>query len=356
MNVLFINRSDSPGVYGIERWMIGLGTELRRQGHWVGVAGREGSALLRAARERGLFVFPYRVISGLSWIAAIRLHAFFIQYRIHFVCVKYYKDLRVAARARLDLPVSVFIRRGAMGDVQDRVKDRLALRGANGVIVPSEALKKQFCRARWLRPEKVHVMHHAIDLSEFENVQPKSGLAECPCRVAYVGRLHPVKGTDVLLQAWATVVAKARYARLLLVGGGDQATYERMAADLGIRDSVDFAGYQEDVKPWIAAADFVVLPSREEGGGLVVLESLALGKPVIASDVGGIPEYIEDGKTGYLVPPGDANALAGAILWLMGNPDKLLQMEESGQAQVQAKCGMPAAAQRFLRVVSGQEA
>ena len=107
-------------------------------------------------------------------------------------------------------------------------------------------------------------------------------------------------------------------ATLLVVGEGSRRdALEELAADLGIADRVVFTGRRDDVPAVTAALDIAVLPSYREALGLTVLEAMALSRPVVASDVGGIPEMIEDGRTGLLVPPRDPAALAAAIIRLL---------------------------------------
>lgn len=132
--------------------------------------------------------------------------------------------------------------------------------------------------------------------------------------VGVVARLEPEKGHPTLLDAWPAVVAAVPDAHLLIVGEGSQREpLEAQAAALGIEDSVVFTGRRDDVPAVTAALDVAVLPSYREAQGLSILEAMALSRPVVASAVGGIPEMIEDGRTGILVPPHDPAALAAGI-------------------------------------------
>jgi glycosyltransferase involved in cell wall biosynthesis len=136
--------------------------------------------------------------------------------------------------------------------------------------------------------------------------------------VGVVARLEPEKGHPTLLDAWPAVVAALPEAHLLIVGEGSQReTLEAQAAALAIEASVTFTGRRDDVPAVTAALDVAVLPSYREAQGLSILEAMALSRPVVASAVGGIPEMIEDGRTGILVPPHDAAALSAAIIRLL---------------------------------------
>jgi len=151
-------------------------------------------------------------------------------------------------------------------------------------------------------------------------------------------RLEPVKGLDVLLRA----VALLREAQphgvgaVVLAGSGSQeAVLRRLAADLGLTDELIMPGFVAALPPLLAQIDLFVMPSLSEGFPLVLLEAMALGKPVVASAVGGIPEVVEDGVTGVLVPPKDPQALADAIGELLGDPDKVAAMGKAGQDRVE---------------------
>lgn len=170
----------------------------------------------------------------------------------------------------------------------------------------------------------VSLIYNGVDLERYDHQEPcctlreEYGLPADAQLVGVVARLEPEKGHSTLLEAWPAVVAAVPSARLLVVGEGSRRdALEVQAADLGIADRVVFTGRRDDVPAVTAALDVAVLPSYREAQGLTILEAMALSRPVVASAVGGIPEMIEDGKSGLLVPPHDAPALAAAIVRLL---------------------------------------
>ncbi|GIW20581.1 MAG: hypothetical protein KatS3mg065_0877 [Chloroflexota bacterium] len=170
----------------------------------------------------------------------------------------------------------------------------------------------------------VELIYNGVDLSRYDHQEPcctlreEYGLPPDAQLVGVVARLEPEKGHPTLLAAWPEVVRRCPQAYLLVVGEGSQRdALEALAAELGIADHVVFTGRRDDVPAVTAALDVAVLPSYREAQGLVILEAMALGRPVVASNVGGIPEVIDDGVSGLLVPPGDPVALAGAIVRLL---------------------------------------
>jgi glycosyltransferase involved in cell wall biosynthesis len=153
--------------------------------------------------------------------------------------------------------------------------------------------------------------------------------------VGVVARLEPEKGHPTLLEAWPAVLAAVPNARLLVVGEGSQRELlEAQASSLGLLDgrssSVIFTGRRDDVPAVTAALDVAVLPSYREAQGLSILEAMALSRPVVASAVGGIPEMIDDRRTGLLVPPRDAGALAAAIIRLLQDPGYAASIGRAG--------------------------
>lgn len=180
---------------------------------------------------------------------------------------------------------------------------------------------------RRLTPRRrIERIHLGIDLTKIRAstgsgaaVRRTHGWGEAPL-VGIVGRLEQWKGQDVFLRAVARIATAHRSARFIVVGGavlGWEGDYpqrlRRLATELGIADRVEFVGHQDDVYPWFDALDVVVHASTGEPFGLVLVEAMALGKPVVATAAGGPTEIIEDGVSGVLVPPGDHEAMAVAI-------------------------------------------
>jgi glycosyltransferase involved in cell wall biosynthesis len=150
------------------------------------------------------------------------------------------------------------------------------------------------------------------------------------------GRLVPIKGFDLLLQALPAILDALPASRLLLVGDGpDRPLLEAQARALGVADRVQLVGVHAQVAPFLAAADLLVAPSRNEGLGKALVEAMALGCPVVATRVGGIPTVVADGETGRLVPPEDPGALAQAVAELLGDPGLRQTMGEAGRRRAE---------------------
>jgi len=159
--------------------------------------------------------------------------------------------------------------------------------------------------------------------------------------VGMIGRLCPTKGQEEFLKAIQQITREIPDLTGVMIGkdiefrGVYEARLKNLAQEYKLNGRMVFAGHQEDPFPWIQAMDFLVLPSKAEGMPLVLLEAMSMKKAVVASAVGGVPEVVEDGITGILVPPGDSDVLAKAILKLLKDPRLAASMGEAGFQRVQ---------------------
>ncbi|MBX2806830.1 MAG: glycosyltransferase [Hyphomicrobiales bacterium] len=184
-------------------------------------------------------------------------------------------------------------------------------------------------RRHW---DKLHIVHCGVEPERYDGARNTSGH-----RLLFVGRLAGVKGISVLFQALEQVVRRFPGLHLTLIGDGpEREDLEREAGARGLAGAVSFAGYrsQAEVAKALRETDMLVLPSFAEGVPVVLMEAMAAGLPIISSRVAGIPELVEDGVSGLLVPPGDADAVASAISELLADPALRVSMGERGRAKV----------------------
>ncbi len=195
-----------------------------------------------------------------------------------------------------------------------------SLRNSQGIIAVSRKLKDKVVE-RGIDPDKVKVLYNGVNRSIFKPMEKSScreklGLSANEKIVLFIGNLVPVKGIPFLLEAFSLARQRGMDAKLVIIGDGTlRSDLESKARSLHLEDSVHFTGIQphDRIALWMNASDLLCLPSINEGCPNVVLESLSCGIPVVASNVGGIPELIEDRKQGILVEPANAEMLAAAI-------------------------------------------
>jgi glycosyltransferase involved in cell wall biosynthesis len=200
------------------------------------------------------------------------------------------------------------------------------LRGATSVIAPSAAIRDELLRAGF-SSERVVYFANAVDVNRFRPATPvEKAQAKIALRlsnetvvIGTVARLVQRKGIDVLLRAFA-IVRHSHRVHLLVLGDGPLGEELRaLAHELRIEDSVSWLGFQADPVKWLQAMEVFAFPSRLEGVPNAVLEAMAAGLPIVATTIGGVIDLLEEGRTGFLIPPDDPDALAAALDRLIRN-------------------------------------
>jgi glycosyltransferase involved in cell wall biosynthesis len=221
------------------------------------------------------------------------------------------------------------------------------LRGCDHIIAVSQALAEATTQIGIPRAS-ITVVPDGVDLTHFTS---SSSDRQEPL-ILYVGSLIKRKGVVYLLEAMASIVRAYPSCRLVIVGGGpERPSLENVASNLDLNEQVTFAGSQtpDQVLNWMQRAKLFVLPSVEEGLGVVLLEALACGIPIVASHVGGIPEVVTP-DVGVLVPPADANSLAEAIGQLLGDDHQWAQMSANARARAENHYDWHQIAAQFITI------
>jgi len=216
------------------------------------------------------------------------------------------------------------------------------------LICVSEAIRTR-CLAAGLPESLLTVIPDFVDCRHFDSGvgQELAPGTDSPTLLT-IGRLTASKGHRVLLRAMREVVRRMPGARLLICGTGmDEAALRRQAHALGLGDRVEFLGFAPDVRRVLAQADVFVMPSLSEGLGVAVLEAMAMAKPVVSSDAGGLPESVIDGETGLVVAAGDAGALAEALLDLLTDPARATKMGQAGRERALSHYDRPRIVERI---------
>ncbi len=187
-------------------------------------------------------------------------------------------------------------------------------------------------REHW---DKMQIVHCGVEPARYGDTRADDGQ-----HLVFVGRLAAVKGVAMLLRAMAELAPSHPDLRLTLIGDGpERAGLERLSQDLGVAKSVTFAGArtQDEVAQTLGTANAFVLPSFAEGVPVVLMEAMASRLPVITTRIAGIPELVEDGVSGHLVPPGNLDALVQAIASVLADPKVASAMGEAGRAKIEAE-------------------
>jgi glycogen(starch) synthase len=206
-----------------------------------------------------------------------------------------------------------------------------SLRSADWVTCCSEELLETVCKRIPELCTRSCVIYNGLPAPAGAPCEAKSEI-ELLC----VGRLVPEKGFDLALDAFGKLLTRYPDARLVLVGDGpEREALERRAEGLGIRDRVEFLGWTppDSIPERMNRASLVLMPSRREGLPLVAIEASLAGLPIVATKVGGLPEVIDAGRTGLLVPPEDSTALSTAMVSILEDPTKARAMGEAARGR-----------------------
>jgi glycosyltransferase involved in cell wall biosynthesis len=211
---------------------------------------------------------------------------------------------------------------------------------SSAVLVNSGQIRDQLVREDGFCPESIRVVHNGIDPDRFsvlvsERARLFPGTENCTLIVC-TGNMHTdVKGHPTLIEAARSICSRFPHAKFILIGDGRRrAEFESKVSELGLQPNFLFLGSRQNVSEILACCDMAVLPSQAEGFSNALLEYMATGLPTVATDVGGIPEVIENGINGLLVRPNDRTALAAAISSLLENPHFAAQLGAAGRERV----------------------
>jgi len=281
---------------------------LGRPGPWT--------AILEAAGSKA-FEIPWP--SPLDPVGAFRFWRFLRSRQVDLLHVHYGgRSVRRLAQLTTRAPLIVHLHGYVTSEVNHQPLS-LELSYADAVIATSQAV------ATVVRSGRVRVVYPGVCLQLAQ--RPGDGPT-----IGAAGRLVPIKGYNYLLEAFAA--ARAVWPSICLEIAGDgpcRAELEAQAAYLRIDNAVSFLGWCDNLSERMSKWSLFVQPSIEEALGITVLQAMASGLPVVASDVGGLPEIVDNGVTGLLVPPADTSALAEVLLDLLVQPDRCRQLGEAGR-------------------------
>ena len=218
--------------------------------------------------------------------------------------------------------------------------EKLASRITDKIVALTNREKKDHILFKIAEEDKFSVIYSGIELNilkessseEKQNLKKELGIPENSLIVGTAGRLVPVKGPEFLVKASKYIISKYPDTYFMFTGDGPlEQDLKRKALEMGISDNIIFLGWRDDLAKIISIYDIFVLPSLNEGMGRVLVEAMALGKSIVASNVGGIPDLVIHGKNGFLVPPKNPKELAKYIQVLLEDKDKREKMGLAGK-------------------------
>jgi len=348
VRICFVNSMRSWG--GAEVWMLDTAVALGRRGVPTGIIAQPGSALCARARQAGVPTAAIAVrFDGAPWTLASLVRQF-RRWRPQAVIANLTKDLKAAALAGslAGVPCRLATRES---DFPLKAKNYYRWyfnRLATGVLVNSEATRSTvLASAPWLDGRRVHLLYKGVDLDRFvpRARAPRAGV------IGFAGQLIERKGLPNLMAAWTDLEHRddRRDRKLVIAGDGPlRRTIEDWRAGLRRPEAVELRGHLEDLVPFYHSLDALVLPSLAEGFGLVAAEAGACGVPVVATRASSLPEIVDDGATGLLVPVDDAAALAAALERLLSDDGLAARLGDAAHVRIAQRFGREASLDRLL--------
>ncbi|NTV97648.1 MAG: glycosyltransferase [Chlorobiaceae bacterium] len=337
MNIAFANFIGTDKLGGGEKWMISAAAQLAACGHNVLIMARAGSKFLTLADKAGLVTLGISKWHKLSGIYLYVVRKALADQKNEILICNLNTDVRsVGLLAKISGTPVVLARHGIL--MYNRKKFRYWLSAKyilDGIITNSNTIKETYAGYGWFDNRFVKVIHNGISIPE--HVVPFDFGKSFPGKkiIYSAGRLSEQKGFTYLIEA-AALLKKSRNDLLFAVSGEGrlEEDLKNQAREAGLEDSFIFLGFSADIYPFLRGCDLFVLSSLFEGMPNVIMEAMAMNKPVVATDVNGARELMIDGKTGLIVPPKNPAALAEAITAIIENPDMLADFGNTGYERV----------------------
>ncbi len=330
---------------GAEVWLMDVMHGLECRGHEVALVCRPGTILAERARAERLDVVTMSMRSDFDPLVVGNVLRLIRRRRIQLVCTNMDKELRFGGlAARFAGNVAVVPSREVDYPLKNKLRYRFTYNIlADRVLANSEATKRTLLgSAPWLSADRVEVVYKGIDPAPYLD-RPEEGAAlrrelgipvDAPV-AGFVGQIIERKGIPDIVACMPRVLERVPGARFLFVGEGALLEFlKTKTRELRLERSVVIAGFRRDVPSVMKAVDVLVLPSIVEGFGYVLVEAMAAGKPVVATNVSSIPEIVRDGETGRLVDVHRPDQLADAITAILLDPSRGAAMGRRGREVV----------------------
>ncbi len=346
MNVLFLDSIEKKTYGGYQNWIRLVAKGLVEKGHGVFIAGRPGSEYLRRVGEGDARInrSPISISGDFNPFTIRKISRLIDDKNIDIVICDFNKDVRLGGLASrfskrkpkvlwnlgLDITKNNFIHRN------------LTPRLVNAVAVPSEGLKKQVTRFGYIKPDEVKVIPHGIPYKEFKRpnseaagtLRDKYKLDQDAIVAVTSGRFVTQKGHVYLVDAAPEIIAAEPSIRFLWLGSGPlEKSLKKKIKILSVERCFVFAGMLDNTDLELAGSDLMIHPSIDEPFGFSIIEGMRAGLPVIATNVGGIPEVVRDGETGILINARIPGEIVSAVERLMDDKEYTLKMGLAGQAR-----------------------
>jgi len=335
INLLYLATDSKIG--GAENVILALIKGLDRNKYSIYLLVLSGAGpLIKEAKKLGIEAVSLKMKTRFDFISLLKifpylrgkkidiLHTHLYHSNILGYFIKKWKKIPIFLYTSHGLPIK---KNSPLSQVNNSIMRKVNQR----VIAVSSDIKRKLINYGKVKPEKIIVVYNGVDADQFIFKRESKNIF-----VGTVANLRPVKGHQYLLRAIPIVLERIPAAKFLIVGQGPlRKDLERLAKRLKITKNVIFTGYQKNIAEILAKLTLFILPSIRETFPVCLLEAMAASLPVVATDVGGIPEVVKDKETGLLVPPKNPEALATAILTLLQDKERAKNMGIAGRKKIE---------------------
>jgi len=330
---------------------VSLAKRLTARGHRLSFVSTPDSETARALQDSGVALVPLKRRGYLDPAGVLKVRAWLEGQSVDVLHCHYAKDLWVLVPALCGryagVPLVLTKHIGTLKPKKDALH-RMLYRRVDFVIAISEVIRRNVVRTHPIAENKVGVIPNGVDLSGFNSatknrreIRRSFGIPENATVVGMAGRLSWWKGYREFIQTAEFLVRNRHDVWFLAVGGatlGEEAEAEtvlRFARSLDVKDRLVFTGFRNDMADLYSAMDLFVYPAYAEAFGLVLIEAMAAGLPVVSTDCDGVPEIVQNGVTGMLVPARDAQSLIRAVDDLLAHPRRMRAFGQAGKKRTE---------------------
>jgi glycosyltransferase involved in cell wall biosynthesis len=354
---------ETSGPGGAEQMLLRLAEVYRARGIPQMVCLRREGWLAEEVRRRNfkLVIRPLGRLPDLGWLRDMRAVAV-----VNGVKALHAHEFAMNTRAamlakRVGIPVAATVH--GKGYYDEKWTRRLALRLACRhamIVAVSRDIQNHLAHRVGIDGERLAFIPNGVDTQRYRfdaekrrQFRREYGLGEDQVLLGTLGSYYPVKGHRYLIDAMRLLARSHPNLQLVMAGqGGLEENFRNHIAELNLQANVRIIGYMEDAAGFLSALDIFVMPSISEGLPLALLEAAAAGRCIVASAVGGIPEFLIDRENGFLVPPGDSGALAEILSALVSDPEKRFSLGARATADIESKWSIERTADRYLALLA----
>ncbi len=342
MNILFLDSIEVETYGGMEEWIRLVAQGLADRNHKVTIVGRSGSKFLARAKKNSnnINFLPLNISGDFNPSTINKIKKFITENKIDIVVTNFTKDIRLGGLAARWEGSPKVIWSVGLDITKDSFSHKfLTPKLIDGVITPSEALKKQIISKGYIEPDSVKVI--PIGIPPIKNKHDKVLAKDSICNKYDIakdsiiaitsGRFVDQKGHKFLVEAAPAIIENYPKIKFLWLGDGPlKGLLQDRIKSLNIENYFIFAGMLDNLDKELAGSDLMIHPSVEEPFGISILEGMRAGLPIVASKVGGIPEVVKDGATAVLIESEKQDLISTTVNKLLSNPDRMLTMGMAG--------------------------